>query len=317
LLQSLHELRLLLACMLVGMLAACAGRSARDAVPADEPFVVVLGTGQDGGYPQAGTPPGAAWSDQRRTAASLGIVDPASGERWIVEATPDFREQLHQLDIIAPRRTFLLDGILLTHAHVGHYAGLIHLGREIMGARDVPVYAMPRMTEFLRTNGPWSQLVQLNNIALRPLADRAPVQLNPRISVTPLLVPHRDEYSETVGFIITGPRTRLLFLPDIDKWEKWDALGTRIEDVIGSVDVAYIDGTFYADGEVPGRSMAEIPHPFIAETIERITSPALRAKTRFIHLNRTNPAAFPESAEARAVIRAGFRIAQLHERVGL
>jgi pyrroloquinoline quinone biosynthesis protein B len=304
--------------MLTGIaLGGCAARGVRESLPADQPFVVVLGTGQDGGYPQAGTPPGDAWSGAQRTAASLGIVDPATGERWIIEATPDFREQLHHLDLIVPPRSTLLNGILLTHAHVGHYAGLIHLGREIIGARGVPVYAMPRMAEFLRTNGPWSQLVQLENITLRPLADRTAVQLNARISITPVIVPHRDEFSETVGFIINGPRTKVLFLPDIDKWEKWDALGTKIEDVIGSVDVAYIDGTFYADGEVPGRAMSEIPHPFIAETMQRITSPPLRAKTRFIHLNRTNPAAFPESAETRAVIRAGFRIAQLHERVGL
>jgi pyrroloquinoline quinone biosynthesis protein B len=285
------------------------------------PYVVVLGNAQDGGYPQAGTKPGSDWElDRRRLASSLAIVDPASGERWLIEASPDFKVQLHHLDSIAPDSARPgLDGIFLTHAHVGHYTGLIHLGHEIIGASNVPVYAMPRMSQFLSTNGPWDQLVRFRNIELRPLLDGHAVRLNERISVTPFVVPHRDEYSETVGFRITGPDKTVVFLPDIDKWEKWDALGTRVEDVVQGADVAYLDGTFFADGEVPGRAMADIPHPFIDETMQRFGAAAaeLRAKIRFIHLNRTNPAAFPDSPERRALEQAGFRVAERGEVVYL
>src|SRR5688572_11886929 len=143
------------------------------------PFAVVLGIAQDGGYPQAGTKPGPAWDDptQRRLVASLGLVDPATGERWLVDATPDLPLQLHRLDEVAPAAGAPgLAGILLTHAHVGHYAGLIHLGREAMGARAVPVLAMPRLTAFLRGNGPWELLVRLGNVELRPLAAGTPVR---------------------------------------------------------------------------------------------------------------------------------------------
>jgi pyrroloquinoline quinone biosynthesis protein B len=289
--------------------------------PADLPFLVVLGNAQDGGFPQAGTPPGPAWDPaRRRLASSLGIVDPLTGERWILDATPDFRDQLHLLDQVAPAETIPgLDGIFLTHAHVGHYTGLIHLGREILGARGVPVHAMPRMAEFLSGNGPWDQLVRLENIVLHPLADGVPVQLNDRVSVTPFLVPHRDEYSETVGFRIDGPTRSAIYLPDIDKWERWDAEGTRIEEVLADVDVAYLDGTFFADGEIPDRPMSEIPHPFVVETMARFDgSPAhVRAKIRFIHLNRTNPALHAGS-DARIRIEAGgFRVAEPLERVEL
>jgi pyrroloquinoline quinone biosynthesis protein B len=240
----------------------------------------------------------------------------------MIEATPDFRDQLHQLDLVAPIDAVPgLAGILLTHAHVGHYAGLIHLGREVIGARGVPVYAMPRMRTFLSQNGPWSQLVQLANIELRDLSDGVPVQLNAHISVTPFVVPHRDEYSETVGFRIAGPERTVVFLPDIDKWERWEqaANPVRIEDIVRSVDVAYIDGTFHRDGEVPGRAMSEIPHPFIEETLRRFSSaPAAdRDKIRFIHLNRTNPVALDNSAERRAVERAGFRVARMLEILSL
>ena len=296
------------------LLAACVHPRAPQPAPSSQPYIVVLGTAQDGGYPQAGTKPGDAWrAEQRRFAASLAIVDPVSKSRWIIEATPDFREQLHELDLVAPAEgTPGLAGILLTHAHVGHYAGLIHLGREVIGARGVPVYAMPRMREFLSTQGPWEQLVKLSNIEIRPLGDGQTVRLNERISVTPFRVPHRDEYSETIGYRIVGPTRTVVFLPDIDKWERWE---TRIEDVVARADVAYLDATFYRDGEVPGRAMAEIPHPFMQETMARFaTAPASeRAKIRFIHLNRTNPVAFPQSDERRAVERAGFRVAVMRE----
>jgi pyrroloquinoline quinone biosynthesis protein B len=304
------------------LLSSCQeGHDHSAAPPPEGPYVVVLGNAQDGGYPQAGTKPGPAWEpERRRYAASLGIVDPETGERWLVEATPDFREQLHLLDTAAPADEVPgLAGILLTHAHVGHYAGLIHLGREVMGTRGIPVFAMPRMREYLATNGPWEQLVRLGNIELRPLEDGVPLHLNQRITITPFRVPHRDEYSETVGFRIQGPTRTVLFLPDIDKWERWEEGGTRIQDVVAGVDVAYVDGTFFADGEIPGRPMSEIPHPFMVETIERFRDvPASeRGKIRFIHLNRTNPALFPDSDERRAVLEAGFRVAEMTEVVEL
>lgn len=285
------------------------------------PFVLVLGVGQDGGYPQAGMKPGDAWNaDRRRLASSIAIVDPASGERWLIEATPDFKQQLFLLDSLAPDpETPGLDGILVSHAHIGHYTGLMFLGHEVMGARGVPLYAMPRMQQFLQENGPWSQLVGLQNIVLRPLIDGEATPLNSRITVTPFRVPHRDEYSETVGFRITGPNRSVIFLPDIDKWERLDSLGVRIEQLVSSADVAYLDGTFFADGEIPGRNMADIPHPFISETMQRFetASPAERAKIRFIHLNRSNPVGLANSPERRAVEQAGFGIARALERVEL
>ena len=177
---------------------------------ADEtPYLIVLGITQDGGVPQAGTKQHRGWKDTtfKRHIVCLGLVDPETSERWLFEATPDFREQLYLLDEAAPVEVKPgLNGIFLTHAHMGHYTGLMYLGHESLGAQDVPVYAMPRMREYLSANGPWEQLLRYNNIVLQPLADGVPVQLNSRLSVTPFLVPHRQEYSEVVGYRIEGPR---------------------------------------------------------------------------------------------------------------
>jgi pyrroloquinoline quinone biosynthesis protein B len=292
-------------------------------VPDDQqPFIVVLGVAQDGGLPHAGcTKPccAAAWNNPalRRTVSCIAIIDPQSKQRWIIDATPDFPVQLKRLgEIVTPRdgaKQPALDGILLTHAHIGHYTGLMHLGREVMGAQDVPVYAMPRMRAFLTGNGPWDQLVRLNNITILPMEVDAAIQLNERITVTPLLVPHRDEFSETVGFRIQGPRHSVLYIPDIDKWEKWDR---SIEEEIKRVDIAFLDGTFYDNAELPGRDMSEIPHPFIVETMRRLAElpGAEKAKVRFIHLNHTNPALRVDSEAHRAITESGFAVASESDR---
>jgi len=291
-------------------------------VPMQSPYVLVLGIAQDGGAPQAGYPAEPGWRDasRRRLATSLALVDPASGGRWLFDATPDFPEQLQRLDEAAPAKSRPgLSGIFLTHAHIGHYTGLMYLGKEVIGAKEVPVWAMPRMRQFLTDNGPWQQLVRFNNIKLEALVANEPVQLNASLKVTPILVPHRQEYSEVVGFRIDGPATSVLFIPDIDSWTQWDEQGTRIEDEIAKVDVAYLDGTFFANGEIPGRDMSGFPHPFISTSLARFAAlpESERAKIRFIHLNHTNAALWADTEARRQITRTGSRVAEEGERVSL
>ncbi len=286
----------------------------------EQPFVVVLGIAQDAGYPQAG-----CQKDCCRHLAGqlvegtscLAIVDPVSKQRWLLECTPNFPTQLGLLDQQFPVDNKIgIDGIFLTHAHIGHYAGLMHLGHEVMGADGIPVFGMPRMNQFLRNNGPWSQLVTLNNIELKQLEEGTEVSLNERLTITPFTVPHRDEFSETVAFRVVGPNGSILFLPDIDKWDRWE---TKIEQLIKTVDVAYLDATFFDGDELPGRDMAQIPHPFIVESLKRFGSlpKEERAKIRFIHLNHTNPALQKESKARRQIKNAGMSVAETGQRVGL
>ncbi|PWE16963.1 pyrroloquinoline quinone biosynthesis protein PqqB [Marinicauda salina] len=285
--------------------------------------VHVLGIGQDGGAPQLGAFDDPAWDDPeaRLYATSLGLVDHRTGERWLFEATPDMRPQVHALTVAAGARDDapLLDGIFLTHAHIGHYAGLVFLGHESLGASGIVVHAMPRMAGFLRDNGPWSQLVAYGNIALSELAPGAAVDLGDEVSVTPFLVPHRQEFSEVVGYRIEGPEASALFLPDIDSWEDWDAMGVRIEDAIAEVDIAFLDATFFADGEIPGRDMSGFPHPFIRHSMDRFAdlAAAERAKVRFIHLNHTNPARDPDGDAAQEIRARGFGLARRGETICL
>lgn len=274
------------------------------------PFIVVLGIAQDGGYPQIGCNKECCQKVYNKKASKqmvscIAIVDPVSKQKWIIDATPDFPAQLKMLDTYQAGN---LSGIFLTHAHIGHYTGLMYLGREAMNASKIPVYTMSRMQGFLKTNGPWSQLVSLNNIELRKLKADSIVQLNERISIEPLLVPHRDEFSETVGYLIKAGSKSLLFIPDIDKWNKWEK---DIQDYVKQCDYLLLDGTFYKEGELPGRNMSEIPHPFVQETMTLIerSDAVNKKKIWFIHFNHTNPLIEGGSGEAKEVKNKGFNLA--------
>jgi pyrroloquinoline quinone biosynthesis protein B len=289
---------------------------APDAATQSSQYITVLGIAQDGGYPQAGCSAEHClrhWrgEEEKRHVVSLGLTDQASGQNWLFEATPDFTTQLQQLHQASGSTN--LTGIFLTHAHMGHYAGLLQLGREAMGAKGMPVYVMPRMKDFLETNAPWSQLVTLGNIKLILMEPDQPIQLTPNLRVIPLKVPHRDEFSETVGFRIETSEKSLLFIPDIDKWPLWKR---DIRTEVARVDVALLDATFYQEGELPNRNMSEIPHPFVAETITLFSPlPATeKRKVKFIHFNHTNPLML-EGAEQDTVKKLGFEVATEGERI--
>ncbi|HEX4877236.1 MAG TPA: MBL fold metallo-hydrolase [Chitinophagaceae bacterium] len=300
------------------LVAGCGLLKKDNASPKDknlpELFLVVLGIAQDAGYPQAGCEKAccAAYytgKEEKKLVNCLALVDKKNQQYWLIEATPDMALQLKNLQDYLPAADYSPDGIFISHAHIGHYTGLMQLGREAMGAKDIPVWVMPRMDSFIRNNGPWSQLVRLNNIRLQSLRDDSTVVLNSSLTIKPFKVPHRDEYSETVGFVIQSDKKKLLFIPDIDKWEKWER---DIAAQIRQMDVALLDGTFYKNGELPGRDMKEVPHPFVEESLQKFSalSSADKSKVVFIHLNHTNPLLKKKSAEKEKLRKEGFAVAE-------
>lgn len=277
-------------------------------------FIVVLGIAQDAGFPQIGCQKeccNSFWNgkEEKKYVTCLALVDRKANQYWLFEATPDIGTQLHHLQSYLDSADYSPTGIFITHAHIGHYSGLMQLGREAMGANAVPVWAMPRLDSFLRNNGPWSQLVSLHNIKLNKLVADSTIHLNESLNITPILVPHRDEFSETVGFTIQSDKKNILFIPDINKWEKWDR---NIVAEISKCDIALLDGTFYKNGELPGRDMSEIPHPFVEESMQKFAalSEKERSKIVFIHFNHTNPLLKKTSAEKDKVKAAGFGVAE-------
>ena len=278
-------------------LAAAAAAFAAILQPTPPPDwrLIVLGTAQDAGIPHLNCQQPLCVSiraGKRRAerVSSIGLVDRVSGRAYLFDATPDFNAQVHALTGGRPP-----DGIFLTHAHIGHYTGLMYLGRESIGARGAPVYATKRLLEFLDRNGPWSQLIALGNIEPRTVEYDVAVTLPGDLRVTAFRVPHRDEFSDTVGYRIEGPRRKAIFIPDIDRWEKWDR---SIREIADTVDLAFLDGTFASPTEI-NRNIDEIPHPMMSRTRELLRG--TRARLWFIHINHTNA-----ELEAADVVREGM-----------
>lgn len=289
--------------------------SGNESPPAEESAVrlVVLGTIQDAGSPHIGCRRKCCADlymnpDPKRLVVSLGVIDESEGKSFLFEATPDMVSQMELLQSISGKKTAVPDGIFISHAHIGHYTGLMFLGREALGAESAQVHLMPRMREFVESNGPWSQLVELNNIVISDMQEGVAKAITPNVKVTPVRVPHRDEYSETVGFRIEGPNKSVLFVPDVDKWNTW---GRDIVEEVQSVDYALVDGTFFSAEELGYRDMKEIPHPSVRETMDALheLSRAEKSKVYFIHLNHTNPLLDKSSSAYLETTTNGFRVA--------
>jgi pyrroloquinoline quinone biosynthesis protein B len=280
--------------------------------------IVILGTAQDAGSPQIACKKECCAHlfenpDNNRNVISLGLVDAQNHKTYLFDASPDIGKQMKLITQYEPiSNQEFVDGIFLTHAHIGHYTGLMYLGKEAMDAKKIPVYVMPRMKTFLSENGPWNQLVSRENILLQEMKNEQVVSLSKEITVTPILVPHRDEYSETVGYRIKGPRKSALFIPDIDKWAKWEK---DIVEEIQKVDYAFLDATFYSGAEMDNRDIREIPHPFVIESFETFKDlpTAEKEKIVFIHFNHTNPLLNPSSEAYQTVIEKGYKVGKLND----
>ncbi len=284
--------------------------------------LIILGTIQDAGSPHIACKKECCRvlflnPDKNRKVVSLGLIDSENKKSYIVEATPDFPQQMKMLknySSFSQKET--PDGIFLTHAHIGHYTGLMYLGKEAMNANSVPVYAMPKMKTYLEHNGPWNQLVKINNISIHELQNHQKIELTSNLQLTPFTVPHRDEYSETVGFIITGPNKKALFIPDFDIWENCEK---NIIDEISKVDYAFLDATFFDGEELNNRDISEISHPFIIESMSKFSELSADEKNKiyFIHFNHTNPVINSQSEQAQKVTSLGFNIAQINSVIKL
>lgn len=297
----------LLRILIIGFITtSCFIESCQSNINTEIPYITVLGTVQDGGLPHIGcqklccTGPSEKLK-QRLQVTALSVTQPKINSTLLFEATPDIISQWNLLKNIP-------SAIFLTHAHIGHYSGLIHLGREALGAKSIPVYAMPRMTSFLKQNAPWNQLISLKNIDLFQIEANSKNSIG-QIHIMPILVPHRDEFSETVAYKIEGPQKTVLFLPDIDKWSSWEL---DIAQTLKTVDYAFIDGTFFDESELNYRPLEEIPHPIVKETIALLKtySKKLKDKVYFIHMNHTNPMLDPKSKASKWVLEQGFNIAR-------
>ena len=282
----------------------------------NSPFIYVLGNVQDAGLPHIGCESKIcidAFNEKKQYyVTSLALIDEQNKEYSLFDVTPNITEQLLMISRDVFDQFILPKNIFITHAHIGHYTGLMYFGREALGSQGIKVNALPRMHDFINNNGPWSQLVKLGNIDLNMINFRDNIEIKPQLSVVPLQVPHRDEFSETAAFLIKGPNKAALYLPDIDKWSKWSI---SLIEILKNVDYAFIDATFYTNTEI-NRDIDEIPHPLVIETMDLLTElrDNQRDKVYFIHMNHTNQMLDPNSDITRNVLDKGFNISRLGQK---
>jgi pyrroloquinoline quinone biosynthesis protein B len=281
-------------------------------------MVKVLGTAQDGGLPHIGCSCSncqKGWENPSfsRLISSLAVNDLVANKIFLIDATPDIRIQTQMItDLRATDKSlpkFVPDGVLLTHAHIGHYTGLMFYGYEAQATDKLAVYCSKRMSKFLATNGPWSQLVSMKNIIIQEIEPERSILLTPRVSIRAFLVPHRNEYSDTFGFKIQGSRRTLLYIPDIHSWEAWDR---SIVEEVKKVDDALLDGTFYSPDELPSRDLSSIGHPPISHSMQILGHIVREEKARifFTHLNHSNLALDQEGEARKKIGEQGFHLAR-------
>jgi pyrroloquinoline quinone biosynthesis protein B len=238
--------------------------------------------------------------DENNLVAALAVH--GKSEWLLIDATPDMPQQIRNVGSMPA-------AIVLTHAHIGHYTGLTHLGREVMSSDKLAVWCSTLMAEFLRSNGPWNQLVELNNIEIHEFKSGEVFNPIEGVSMLPLQVPHRDEYSDTHGFSISNNNYRTLYIPDIDSWDAWGDLQVFAR----AHEAMIIDATFYDDNELGERDMSQIPHPRVTQSLE-LLAPIIHdtgLRVIFSHLNHTNPLWDKKSKPYSKVISSKAEVAEV------
>ena len=275
--------------------------------------LMVLGTVQDGGFPQAGCFKRCCQSisnESKRFVSSVSIIDKETNSCWLVDITPDFKEQIKLVkDFLLIDGSPSIKGIFLTHSHIGHYIGLLDLGVEVMNLKNIPIYVMPKMKSFLENNAPFNFLIESGNIIINQITDNELIGLSSGVSISPFLVPHRNELSETVGYQIKSNAKSIIYIPDIDAWDIWD---DNIVDVVRKNNLLFLDGTFYDKNEIPNRDISKVPHPYVSESVKIFSKldHLDKQKIFFTHLNHTNPLLNKQSPQIKKLIDNGYQIAK-------
>lgn len=255
-----------------------------------------MGSAQDGGLPHPlcqciNCQKASTDETFKRFVSSIALFD--SEKAYVIDATPDFTEQLLLLT------EQQLEGIFITHVHIGHILGLLLLGKEAAATHHLPVYCTQEVKNYLETNKPFSWLVKRKNIELKVLQPEKAITVG-RVRITPFLVNHRNEDADTVGYSIEENK-KLVYIPDMDRLTK------NVLRKVREADMAIIDGTFYSADELPKNSLAAVPHPLVEHSMELLKE--LPSKIYFTHLNHTNPLNDPNSKAFKELLTHGFNVA--------
>jgi len=278
--------------------------------------VVVMGSAQDEGIPRVTCTCARCHAARRnrsfaRTGPSILLKNESLGSAVLIDASPDIRQQLDAY--LPPLGLAHLSCLFLTHGHIGHYWGLCLFGKEGPDIRDLAVYGSAEMIDLLLNTPSIKYMVDRRNIVLNILRAGETVTLgtatrpdrSDEIVVKGFWVPHRQEFTPTMGFQVTAGSRTMVYIPDVDYWSE------SVLSIIQQSDIALLDGTFYSADELPGAKIVrEVPHPPIESSMGRLKEIKNMSGCRiyFTHFNHTNPVIL-EGPEQEKVKQAGFELA--------
>jgi len=283
--------------------------------------VRVLGSAAGGGFPQWNCrceTCEAARSGVRarpRTQSSLAIRA-GDGPWFLVNASPDLREQLATLDAgdLDGVRAPPVAGVLLTDAEIDHTAGLLLL-RE--SSTPVRVFGAAGVQRALTDGYPvLPMLERYCGADWRTLEAERAYELD-GLTAEPFHVGgdaprYADMEVEASGFVFRDRATGgvVTYVPGLARVD---------DDVIARLaasDAVLVDGTFWRDDDLArlgisdrsARDMGHVPlsgPDGLLEPLSRLERP----RKVLVHINNTNPILLEDSPEREQVVRAGVEVA--------
>ena len=252
-----------------------------------------------------------------RTQSSLAVRGD-DGPWFLVNASPDLRQQLESLDAPAVNgvRAAPIAGVLLTDAEIDHTAGLLLL-RE--SATPVRVYGTAGVERALTDGYPvlpmldrycgaeWQTLepglpqsLAGSSLVVESFATGgdAPRYLGP------------DTELEASGFVFSDTGGTVTYVPGLARLD--DDVVARL----AASDLVLVDGTFWHDDDLArqgisertARDMGHTPLAGPGGTLE-VLAGLERPRKVLVHINNTNPILLEDSPEREQVVRAGAEVA--------
>jgi len=296
--------------------------------------ILVLGSAAGGGVPQwncnapisRGVREGKLASSANNQAS---IAVSADGESWIlINASPDLRQQILLRPALWPRegrrRDSPIAAVMLTGAEIDNVAGLLTM-------RERQAFTI------------WTTALVLDMLAENPIFDALDGALVPRralrldaptaitgpagetgITGTAFAVPGKVPlYLEkraggdlagaaegSLGLELSDGRSRLHYIPGCAR------LTEDLRQRIAGSPLLLFDGTLWTDdemiavgvGQKTGQRMGHMSMAGPDGSIAQLANLGI-ARKLFIHVNNTNPALLPDSAERAQLRRAGWEVA--------
>jgi pyrroloquinoline quinone biosynthesis protein B len=296
---------------------------------------VVLGAAAGGGFPQwnsnaegcrrarSGDP-----DAKRRTQASLAVS--GDGERWfLINASPDLREQIQAQAILHPRRGLRsspIEGVILTGADVDAIAGLLHMRER----QAFTLYGSDRVLRVLKGNPIFNVLsdecVRRETVPLgRAFEPRHVDGSGSGLEIELFDVPGKvalyletgsspqelaGKAGDTVGVEIRSNGNRLVYIPGCAGMT--DGLRQRL----AGASTVLFDGTLWRDDEMVRASLGpktgqRMGHMSVSGPDGTVA--AFRdipvARKILVHINNSNPILLDDSPERRALGVEGWEVA--------